>query len=57
MLEEFNISNQQAKDFAKAVYPNIAQFINSHREGYKSFLESKKSHHGNSDEDELSEIK
>lgn len=26
-MDEFNITTQQARNFAKAIYPNIAQFI------------------------------
>ena len=35
---KFNISNDQARVFARAVYMNISAYIQSHQEEYNEFL-------------------
>lgn len=38
-LEEFVISNEQAKAFARAIYADIAKYVEKHRDEFEKFLD------------------
>lgn len=48
-IEDYQIDKAHAKVFARAIYRDIAAYIEYHQEEYEEFLKQEKG--GNSDED------
>jgi len=44
-----NISQEQAKAFASAIFPDIATYIESHREEFEEFLRDEAANEGGSE--------
>lgn len=44
-----NISQNQAKEFARAIFADISAYVEAHREEYEEFLQTERA--GNGEED------